>query len=393
MSSLYRSAISARIAKLPHLPQTDEDDAADESNELCDSLGSLPIFGMGPPPLPHTNSSTPRTPKEPNPAFSPISPSSYFSQALQVSLPSRGLDVRVYYTPPRFEGGGLIVLHHGAGYAGTSFTCLAKEISGVMRGKVGVLTFDARRHGKTTSTEPDDNLSMDILVDDFVSLTQTVFPDPAHAPVLMLVGHSMGGSVVVRACPKIQNLHYTVSGVAVLDVVEGTAIEALPHMHALLNSRPEGFDSIEEAIEWHVNTHTINNPISARISIPSILIPRESTLAPRTRANEPYAYRWRTPLRSTAPYWDSWFSSLSSLFLSLRSARLLVLAGAERLDTPLMVGQMQGKFWLEVMSERGVGHLVHEDDPTRLAEILSEFWKRNEKIEIKGKVVKRVGET
>ena len=31
----------------------------------------------------------------------------------------------------------------------------------------------------------------------------------------------MGGSVVVRACPKLQDLGYIVSGVAVLDVVEG----------------------------------------------------------------------------------------------------------------------------------------------------------------------------
>lgn len=76
----------------------------------------------------------------------------------------------------------------------------------------------------------------------------------------------MGGSVVVRACPKLQELKYIVSGVAVLDVVEGmkifcaihhllippqgTAIDALPHMHALLDTRPEGFHSEEEAIEW-----------------------------------------------------------------------------------------------------------------------------------------------
>lgn len=77
----------------------------------------------------------------------------------------------------------------------------------------------------------------------------------------------MGGSVVVRACPKLQGLGYVVSGVAVLDVVEGkstmvlrlwgslillegTAIDALPHMHALLDTRPEGFHSEEEAIEW-----------------------------------------------------------------------------------------------------------------------------------------------
>lgn len=31
---------------------------------------------------------------------------------------------------------------------------------------------------------------------------------------------------------------------------EGTAIDALPHMHTLLDSRPEGFHSEEDAIEW-----------------------------------------------------------------------------------------------------------------------------------------------
>ena len=47
MSDLYRSAISARIAKLPDLPQADDDD--DESEEAADSIGLLPGNGMGPP--------------------------------------------------------------------------------------------------------------------------------------------------------------------------------------------------------------------------------------------------------------------------------------------------------------------------------------------------------
>ncbi|KIM62710.1 hypothetical protein SCLCIDRAFT_118979 [Scleroderma citrinum Foug A] len=385
MSQLYRSAIGARMAKLPD--NSPEDEANEENDELADSLGSLPS-AMCPPAF----ASFHCTKKLPNPAYTPISPSGYYAQALEVSVPSRGLDVRAYYTPPRSERGGVFVLHHGAGYSGTSFACLAKELVDLTKGEVGVFAFDARRHGKTTATGSDENLSMDILVEDLCALIQKVFPEPATAPVLMLVGHSMGGSVVVRACPKLLECKYMVSGVAVLDVVEGTAVEALPHMHALLNTRPEGFDSIEEAIEWHVNTRTINNPTSARISVPSILVQKDSTLSPRTRGNEAYEYRWRTPLRSTAPYWESWFVSLSTLFLSLRTARLLVLAGAERLDTPLMIGQMQGKFWLEVMSNHGVGHLVHEDDPTRLAEILSEFWRKNERLEVRGTVVKRVGE-
>ena len=37
---------------------------------------------------------------------------------------------------------------------------------------------------------------------------------------------------------------------SVIDGAKGSALEALPHMHNLLNARPDGFDSIEEAIEW-----------------------------------------------------------------------------------------------------------------------------------------------
>ena len=46
MSDLYRSAISARIAKLPlDLPSSNEE----EEEEEMDSLGDLPGSGMGPP--------------------------------------------------------------------------------------------------------------------------------------------------------------------------------------------------------------------------------------------------------------------------------------------------------------------------------------------------------
>jgi hypothetical protein len=48
MSDLYRSAISARIARLPDLPHGDDDDD-DLREDAADSLGSLPGSGMGPP--------------------------------------------------------------------------------------------------------------------------------------------------------------------------------------------------------------------------------------------------------------------------------------------------------------------------------------------------------
>ncbi|KAG5643286.1 hypothetical protein DXG03_001253 [Asterophora parasitica] len=235
-------------------------------------------------------------------------------------------------------------------------------------------------NGKTqpTSGNSDEDLSIEILTDDFTEVIKTLFPDPATAPTLLLIGHSMGGSVVVRSCPKLLEGKYRITGVAVLDVVEGSAIEALPHMHTLLNARPDEFNSIEEAVEWHVSTNTIRNPHSARVSIPGIVVPNPKKVFP---------YTWRTPLRSTAPYWLSWFKGLSSTFLQARTARLLVLAGTDRLDNELMIGQMQGKFQVAVIP--GVGHMLQEDDPTRFAEIMVEFWRRNERVVVG---IKKVGD-
>jgi protein phosphatase methylesterase 1 len=49
---------------------------------------------------------------------------------------------------------------------------------------------------------------------------------------------------------------------------------------------------------------------------------------------------WRTDLLATEPYWEEWYAGLSSRFLAAKCARMLVLAGQERLDKKLMVGQM-----------------------------------------------------
>ncbi|KAL7279443.1 hypothetical protein ACG7TL_007285 [Trametes sanguinea] len=383
MSDLYRSALQARFAKAPQLPPLPGEE--EEDGEAGDSLGSLPT-GMGPPAAP---SRTPRSARKhtPNPAFSPISAQGYFEQAMQVSVPTSDLDFRVYYSPPKFEDGTVIICHHGAGYSGLTFACMAKEITDMSKGECGVLAYDCRGHGKTkhidSSQSPaEENLDIEILTNDLVNLVRTVFPDPPTSPSLLLVGHSLGGSVSVRACPILQQHQYRITGVAVIDVVEEFTLEALPLMHSLLNARPEGFDSPEEAIEWHVKTNTIRNPASARVSVPGIIVPAPEGSPPSTPA-----YLWRTPLRSTAPYWTSWFTGLSSKFLSARTARLLILAGTERLDKELMIGQMQGKFQLVVIP--GVGHMVQEDNPTRMAEVLVEFWRRNERVVVG---VKKVGE-
>lgn len=54
------------------------------------------------------------------------------------------------------------------------------------------------------------------------------------------------------------------------------------------------------------------------------------------------AYTWRIDLMKTEPFWQGWFTNMSSLFLSVPEPKLLLIAGVERLDKELTIGQMQG---------------------------------------------------
>lgn len=159
--SLLKSAMAARINKLPNLPpmapppppttypttslheSQDDEDNDDEEAEARDGLGSL---SLQPPRVRNASKSA----SSPNPLLSPLSASTHFDQAIQVSVPASDLDFRVYITPqkPSDDGevGSLMVCHHGAGYSALSFACLAKEVS-TTNGECGFMAFDARAHG------------------------------------------------------------------------------------------------------------------------------------------------------------------------------------------------------------------------------------------------------
>jgi hypothetical protein len=145
------------------------------------------------------------------------------------------------------------------------------------------------------------------------------------------VGHSLGGAVVTHVANK-GSLGSKMLGYAVLDVVEGSAMEALQHMQSYLASRPKTFPSLPAAIEWHIRSRTLRNPQSARASVPSLLLQTPDG-----------KWTWRTELGSTEAYWENWFNGMSAKFLGGKGAKLLILAGTDRLDKELMIGQMQGE--------------------------------------------------
>jgi protein phosphatase methylesterase 1 len=58
----------------------------------------------------------------------------------------------------------------------------------------------------------------------------------------------MGGAIAVHIASA--NLIPSLIGLAVIDVVEGTALDALASMQSFLRGRPTHFTSLEHAIEW-----------------------------------------------------------------------------------------------------------------------------------------------
>ena len=291
----------------------------------------------------------------------------YFDQELFLSGPSN--QYHVYVTQPQnIAKDPLFVCHHGAGSSGLSFALFAAEVR-KRYPTAGILSIDARGHGSTASSDPatSSDLSIPVLSEDFleiIRLTKSKLSWPDF-PNMCYVGHSLGGAVVTNVATS-ATFGAKLIGFAVIDVVEGSALEYLKSMQSILAARPSSFDSVDDAIDWHTRSRTLRNHESAAVSTPSLL-----QRMPSGR------WTWRTDLAATKPHWEQWFSGMSKNFLAGKAAKLLILAGTDRLDKELMIGQMQGKFQMQVFPD--AGHFVQEDLPEQTADIVVEFFKRNDR--------------
>lgn len=228
-------------------------------------------------------------------------------------------------------------MHHGAGSSGLSFAVVSSEIRKRLP-SAGILSLDARGHGSTVTTSgdaPPDYSLKTLRVDVLSVIEQTQLRMGwKELPPIVLVGHSLGGAVVTDLA-KSYALGNALLGYTVLDVVEGSAMDALQSMTTYLSTRPTGFASVEAGIDWHIRSRTIRNSGSARTSVPALLNEISG-------GNRPW--KWRTDLATTEPFWSDWFVGLSKKFLEAKGGKMLVLAGTDRLDRELTIGQMQGTF-------------------------------------------------
>lgn len=377
-----------------------------------------------------------------------------------------------------------LVALHGGGYSGLTWAEFTKNIEKDYHCRV--LAIDLRGHGDTKTSE-DDRMDIDTLVDDVIQVVHSSHQlcGFLETPMLVIIGHSMGGAVAIKCSSRLDSLPSLV-GFVVIDVVEGTAKDALPLMMSVIKTRPNKFPSLMNAIEWSVRSGMAKNVDAARVSMPGNLLnissghlsihdikenlhPTESSpiahkfhisienllsrtnrmnhsllppnlpLPPRVTKlrmsfvdqpklspnheklekpikdesagdstinefsssntitktskesetdqfdSEGYkqppevdisGYCWRTDLAKTQPHWPGWFEGLSQQMLDAPvTGKFLLLAGIDRLDKTLTIGQMQGKFMMKVLPK--CGHAVHEDSPGRVATEIGQFLVRN----------------
>lgn len=139
---------------------------------------------------------------------------------------------------------------HGAGMCALSFACAAGEIKTFAR----TLAFDFRGHGDNKNPAGEADLSIETLIEDSIrmlGLMQKKFP----GSTFILTGHSMGGAVAAKVSKALEKeehkeINERVVGLIIIDVSEGTAIEALPHMEAIVSKKPKSFKSVEDAVKW-----------------------------------------------------------------------------------------------------------------------------------------------
>ncbi|KAK6505437.1 carboxyl methyl esterase activity protein [Arthrobotrys musiformis] len=404
MSAFGRDFFKAKLAKLPAmpppplgaLPEELEELDMDDEDDLPDAYGDNDEYHEGVLDDSSSASSASSTstiiapPTRPELTarrrnnLEPIPWNHHFSENLHLTPSSNPTShFNAYYTP-NTGAGPLFVTHHGAGSSGLSFAALASEIRKI-NPEAGIFSFDARGHGGT-STANDQDFSLSTLSTD---LYEAIIAAQEQLrweslPPIVLVGHSLGGAVITDLAKR-GLLGDKLLAYAVLDVVEGSAMDALQSMQSYLLSRPTGFSSLNQGVEWHVRSRTIRNGRSARVSVPALLYDYGSSVAAGDTSaagsggvvSNGRPWRWRTDLAQTQPFWQDWFVGLSRKFLEAKGGKLLILAGTDRLDKELIIGQMQGKYQLLVLPE--VGHFVHEDAPEKTAVALVEFYKRNDR--------------
>ena len=220
---------------------------------------------------------------------------------------------------------------HGAGHSAMSFAALAER----MKHEHTMIAFDFQGHGQHYA-ENETNLSQTELMNETFKVLNYV-ENKYKGRSIILVGHSMGGSIATKVAYKIEQemkdhiLYKAVLALFVIDVVEGTAMEALPFMEQIVNGRPHEFRDLISVVKYGISSGQVKDKRSARVSMPDQVV---EVTDPKTGKTK---FLWRTDLLASKQYWVEWFTGLTQAFLHVAMKKQLILAGSERMDKELTI--------------------------------------------------------
>ncbi|KAF9918420.1 Protein phosphatase methylesterase 1 [Linnemannia zychae] len=294
----------------------------------------------------------------------------------------------------------VIVLIHGAGHCARSFALVAQALHAtpILNLNARILCPDLRGHGETTSDDQT-NLDVEHLAQDLENLLLSLYGDNVGRyldkngkvvgqgpPNIHLIGHSMGGSIVTQVA--FRNRVPNISSLFVLDMLESNLQGAANAIRRWCEARPPVCKTISQAIQWGVESGTVRNVLSARVSFPGMIVYDPTALIPPPSDSNPNPHHvqeptmggfvWRTDLLASEEHWPTWYVGQNHKLLSLVSAsipKMLILSEYSKLDTELSAAYLMGRFELLKMNQ--AGHAVQEDDPETVTNALLQFWVRH----------------
>ena len=279
----------------------------------------------------------------------------------------------------------VVLLLHGANYSAVSFNLLVQKLSPV----AAVVAFDMRGHGGSDDAPPLPPTGApsaaapqqlvadsDALVRDCVAVVRAaIVPRYGGGAKVVLVGHSLGAALATHVAAAWEGVPRdgggalpALAGLVLIDAQEGTALAGLAALPDLLARMPHAWAAPEAAVEWVLSAGVLRLPASARATVPAHLewLP----------AGGGGGVGWRAwPFMvSTGDAWRGGVEGTNARLLAAPCPKMLLLPDADRLDRELIVAQMQGKYALRLVA--GVGHVMHEDAPDKVAEAILQFLSR-----------------
>ena len=277
-----------------------------------------------------------------------------WDRRVEVSVPDRGTFNA--YVCDNDDSEYVVVCVHGAGHSALSFSRYAQAL----KPKMCVWAMDLKCHGDTPGDIMMD-MKIDSLVKDVEGFCKAVLPEGKK---LILVGHSLGGSIVARVAMTLK-----MAAFIVIDTIEESSLEHLSDMKNMLEERPIGFENEYDAIDFITSCGEMENYESACVSAPGRLnLVDDGTL------------RWKTDCLMCEDDWAGWFEGFCDAFLESKPYKILVVPDINRLDSRMAVAHLNGMFQLNVFLD--THHCVHEDKPKELADVtvkmLGRLWDDDE---------------